>query len=682
VKSSLILIFVFICNLAFATILTVDNRVPSGGQYSTFQAAYDAAADGDSIYLFPSPLAYTPVNISKQIHIFGGGFNYLFESSGMYNTEFNNNFSFQTGSAASSISGVKVNSSLQISDSDIRISNCYTIGALLITSNNTTVSKSKVSGVQISSSNVLINKCYIYGPGYYYNSVYYGIRMDMNTSATVSNSIIDIPSTGNYGFFIRSGCQVMINGNYIGRSDSESHALLLSEGVSVTNNIIMGNITGTYYSYFANNILSGDYVGVPPTNLTQVDVPALFVDWSNKDFHLAPGSLANGAGEGGIDCGPYGGASPFNDNYNISPLPSIIELHAPTVVFQPKGPCRWKSVPAPLETKGLIMKFCLLLIICLSSVISYAAILTVDNNIPSTSPYIILQTAYYAAADGDTIYVIPSNTPYQGISVNRHLHFIGTGWLPQGNDGVFIKNTRISGSMNFTQEADGSSIEGFGGQFSVQTYADNTSIIGCQLTQLRICTSGLTYSAYNTLVMNNVIVTTGAPLYIYRPEFSLQLINNILVSTGSSYTIFTNGEYITGSSSICNNTFKSASLGYLTQNNTNYSDATVINNIVTSNILQTSQSIHDNILGSDAVNCISTDYHTVPGSAAIDAGFNNEAYNDLDGSQNDCGAYGGPTPFLDGGIPGYPAIYEINGPGVATPNETIPVQIKAKTNRD
>jgi hypothetical protein len=59
---------------------------------------------------------------------------------------------------------------------------------------------------------------------------------------------------------------------------------------------------------------------------------------ANGDFHLAPGSAAIGAGEGGVDCGAYGGASPFDDTYNTPPLPTIIQLTTPTTIVNAENP--------------------------------------------------------------------------------------------------------------------------------------------------------------------------------------------------------------------------------------------------------------------------------------------------------------------------------------------------------
>jgi len=346
-KFVLFFVFFFSVSFSFATILTVDNRIPSGGQYTTFDVAYTSAADGDSIYLFPSPLAYTPVTIYKRLHIFGGGFEYAFESSGVCRTEFNSNIVFSTGSASSSISGIKINGYLCLNESNIEINNCFITVYVTVTGNNITINQSKIFSIKIDGGygDILINKCYVYGDNSFSTNTKIGIYMLGNNSVTISNCIIENNWNGssypNHAIHIASSASdVFLLSNYIGANNPSGSewALFTNSQIVATNNIFYDDISSSMsMDYFTYNMFSSNITGLSTTNQTSVNVPSLFVDWVNKDFHLAPSSLAIGAGEDGIDCGPYGGASPFNDNYNISPLPSIIELHGPTVVVPAEG---------------------------------------------------------------------------------------------------------------------------------------------------------------------------------------------------------------------------------------------------------------------------------------------------------------------------------------------------------
>lgn len=54
---------------------TVDNRPGTTAQFTSVQAAHDAASPGDFIYIHPSPISYDNVNINKEIHLRGIGHN-------------------------------------------------------------------------------------------------------------------------------------------------------------------------------------------------------------------------------------------------------------------------------------------------------------------------------------------------------------------------------------------------------------------------------------------------------------------------------------------------------------------------------------------------------------------------------------------------------------------------------
>ena len=57
------------------TTWTVDNRPGTTAQFTSVQAAHDAAQAGDFIYVHPSSVGYGNLNISKTIHIRGIGHN-------------------------------------------------------------------------------------------------------------------------------------------------------------------------------------------------------------------------------------------------------------------------------------------------------------------------------------------------------------------------------------------------------------------------------------------------------------------------------------------------------------------------------------------------------------------------------------------------------------------------------
>ena len=72
-KLNLTLVLVIISTISFAGIFTVDNRTGSGANYTNIPAAINAATDGDTIYIHPSPINYGSFSVSKSLVFIGPG---------------------------------------------------------------------------------------------------------------------------------------------------------------------------------------------------------------------------------------------------------------------------------------------------------------------------------------------------------------------------------------------------------------------------------------------------------------------------------------------------------------------------------------------------------------------------------------------------------------------------------
>jgi hypothetical protein len=73
-KSSLFFIALILTVASFATVRTVSSNPATLGQFSTIQAAIDASADGDSVYVYGSPNTYAAFTITdKKITVIGPG---------------------------------------------------------------------------------------------------------------------------------------------------------------------------------------------------------------------------------------------------------------------------------------------------------------------------------------------------------------------------------------------------------------------------------------------------------------------------------------------------------------------------------------------------------------------------------------------------------------------------------
>jgi len=123
------------------------------------------------------------------------------------------------------------------------------------------------------------------------------------------------------------------------------------------------------------------------------------------------------------------------------------------------------------------------LMFVMSMSVSNAAIITVDNTTPSVGNYKTLQEMHDAANDGDTIYVYPSSSPYQGIVIEKNLTILGTGY---GSPGPELKSTVIAGTMTFNEGAEGVKLQGFNGSFNVTISTGDTTVMNNVINELTI----------------------------------------------------------------------------------------------------------------------------------------------------------------------------------------------------
>lgn len=326
------------------TILTVDNKIPSIGQYSTFQAAYNVAMDGDTIYVYPSLSSYTPCTIAKRIHIIGSGLLSNYRDDGITNSKFRGAIlAFSAGSEASSIIGMEFLGGSFYS-AGLTISNCYSTGIMAINGNDVVISNNRIAAVHVMDgrTNVTISGNIIDNYGYFGYPSSIGIGIGCMVSV-FNNIIIPANSSPPYikAIYVNDSSNAYVLNNVIkvqSSSLSEFSLYAQSAAIYARNNILGNLVYSESYEYFLYNIAETDIL--PSNNFnTQVGtISDLFVDMANGDFHLAPGSAAIGAGEGGIDCGAYGGIAPFDDYYYLPPLPAIIGLSTPSTIVSPDEP--------------------------------------------------------------------------------------------------------------------------------------------------------------------------------------------------------------------------------------------------------------------------------------------------------------------------------------------------------
>lgn len=382
-----IILILTLCSLAShaQTIRIADNNPnrPAGANvFSTLQAAINAAAPGDIVYVQPSTTTYGDVIINKRITLRGIGFNTgkdLGLQSVTGDITLTNTVDNTTNASGTTIEGICV------CTSNARINLGVPTGSFGYTLQNITVSNCgagvqglyRVSGYA-AAENIVVNDCFlgIWANGFgtvtnllVYRNFLYNIIIEGGSlsSAIFSNNIFD---RGNDKYFGRSAAGgqptainslIITNNNFLGETDITGSQFItwdLKDAV-VSNNIFYGcsprGNTAPYVferNTFANNLSFGtSNDALPPAGTGVGNTGAnnkpgqnpLFVNapfntlWATTwDFTLQATSPAKDAGTDGTDIGITGGAYPVSKNINLSATqaPVIMQFNPAALVPQ------------------------------------------------------------------------------------------------------------------------------------------------------------------------------------------------------------------------------------------------------------------------------------------------------------------------------------------------------------
>jgi len=333
------------------------------------------------------------------------------------------------------------------------------------------------------------------------------------------------------------------------------------------------------------------------------------------------------------------------------------------------------------------------IILLISISISNAAILTVDRA-PHAGQYKTLQEAHDAANDGDSIYVYPSTSSYNSITISKKIKFLGTGYSRSSD---VVKPTLLTGRMIFNEGSDGSILEGFGGVFYVTIDANNIMIkrnliygitILANHKQNTILQNYIYNNTTNYLVTinenNEVFITNnklwnmqskascscgggdffGRGINASNPTITIILFHNVISTPcahhNDSLALNLLGSNIDVQNNIIVNGKVSASTQYFNYNMSN------------ANQLPNANGNIQNINMDTVFVKTGSDFHLLENSPAKGAGRNGV----------DMGIYGGSTPFVDNGIPTAPSIIQIEADHVASQKHGLDITIKAKSTNE
>jgi hypothetical protein len=286
-----------------ATVWRVNPTPNSSAQYSTAQAAHDAATtvNFDTLYLEGSTFSFGGLTLTKKLTIIGNGYFLAENPQTQYNIQpssFNGYIYCYAGSEGSKFMG------------------CTFLTSIYIYTNNLTFERNNFNSTysiypQTNCSDILILNNYFNYAHYnlYFNQVHSNILVANNYFAgyvTASSSFSGVFANNIFSYPLSAYNSTLVNN--IALSSVDLYNCIKTYNIG--NSTQFGNLDGNQQ----NVAQSALFVG-PTGNST------------DGQWQLKPGSPAIGAGESGTDIGMFGGEYPYKLS-GLPPIPAIYSLDA------------------------------------------------------------------------------------------------------------------------------------------------------------------------------------------------------------------------------------------------------------------------------------------------------------------------------------------------------------------
>ena len=309
----LILTFIILIGMIFivnAKSWRVNNTPGVDADFTSLNAAQQGAAEGDTIYIEGSASSYGNLSLTKKLVLIGPGF-FLTEND---------------TAQASKLTAILGDTWIRGSADGSVVSGITFTGYILNQANNVIITRNHV-----------LNTNYGIGVAWDADNVHnvvisqnYCVQINKNRDVRdilIFNNIISsyiLMGTASDNF---TG---VIKNNVVGYYIEAVHAEVKNNIIYNINNPYNGSytgykvLTGSTYKY---NLFAGSSVPSGTGNVANVDMDAVFTDFTNKnvdnDFVLKEDSPASGAGENGTDCGAFGGDQP----YVLSGIPGVPHIY-------------------------------------------------------------------------------------------------------------------------------------------------------------------------------------------------------------------------------------------------------------------------------------------------------------------------------------------------------------------
>jgi len=333
-----VLVFFILIGSSHATVRTVSNDPAGGAQYSSLQAAYNAAVNGDTLLLEGTNIDYGLTNAwAKSLVVIGIGFNPQKQSprlTRILNASGFGRFELAAGANGSKFYGIfftgnYANQTIHLNStvSNILFENCKFLYSLIL--NNQ------------SGSNWLFRNC-IFD---FDNSavINFGGINGVYTNWLIANCVFD----GYIEAYSNQFASIIItNSIFLSSTINAFNGLYFA---TISNNIFMNRLPGgAFNSSYLNNLcrVAGTF---PTTNgnistnnienqdpmFTTYTINQLYL--TSHDYTLQSGSPAIATGTGGADIGVQGGGSGFSRFGEVLHNPIMRSVNIQNPFIAPNG---------------------------------------------------------------------------------------------------------------------------------------------------------------------------------------------------------------------------------------------------------------------------------------------------------------------------------------------------------
>jgi hypothetical protein len=329
----------------FATVRTVSSNPATLGQFSTIQAAIDASADSDTVYVYGSPNIYTSFTIlDKKITVIGPGWapdKNLPLQAFVAGCTFRNTVNVGSPNG-SELQGLVFTQTVDLNSNDQPINNLRLIRCQF----NQTIS------ITLSSSGYLFEGCMFlttinfsgsatYTNFFFQNNLFYANTCCTSSGVSALTNSVNVRFDHNIFYADNSGavlfgsnCRFLTLSNNIFNNRNAASDLSFS---TFNNNITSNTTQNSPWSVNSNVDGGGNISGQNPQMVDQAQVNAgSFSGLLN--FTIAAGP-ANNSGSDGKDMGLlYDATGSLNwDNSRNSRMPRIFSMNITTPTITPGG---------------------------------------------------------------------------------------------------------------------------------------------------------------------------------------------------------------------------------------------------------------------------------------------------------------------------------------------------------